>query len=151
MNSSVIERRFRLFLLLVVAGLCLGTIVELALAKHTKETLQWVPFVISGLALLSVVAVIIRPQPATIWALRIVMVLAVAGSLLGVWEHLETNYELESDMRPNASFADVLLPTLQGEAPLLAPGILALGGVLGLAATYFHPAMGKRTDLSLTS
>jgi hypothetical protein len=146
MNSSVIERRLRLFLLVVVAGLCLGTIVELALAEHTKETLQWVPFVISGLAFLSVVVVIIRPRPATIWALRIVMVLAVGGSLLGVWEHLETNYEFESEMRPSAPISEVILPTLQGAAPLLAPGILALGGVLGLAATYYHPAMGKRTD-----
>ncbi|MBX3086226.1 MAG: hypothetical protein KF716_31610 [Anaerolineae bacterium] len=146
MSTGVIERRIRLLLLILVAAICVGTVTELILRKHTGETIQFVPFVVSGLGLLSVIAVLVRPQATTIWVLRGVMVLAIGASLLGMWEHLETNYNFESEMRPNAAFTDVIVPTLMGAAPLLAPGILALGGVLGLAATYYHPALGKRTD-----
>jgi hypothetical protein len=34
---------------------------------------------------------------------------------------------------------------LMGANPLLAPGILALAGVLAIAATYHHPAL-RKTD-----
>jgi hypothetical protein len=36
-----------------------------------------------------------------------------------------------------------LLEALTGAAPLLAPGVLALAGVLAIAATYYHPALGR--------
>jgi hypothetical protein len=48
-------------------------------------------------------------------------------------------------MRPNAVPGDVVTQALMGASPLFAPGILALGAVLAIAATYYHPALGKKS------
>ena len=41
---SRVEDRLRTFLFALAAAMCLGTIVELALANHTKQVIQWLPF-----------------------------------------------------------------------------------------------------------
>ena len=41
----------------------------------------------------------------------------------------------------------MLLKALTGAAPLLAPGILALAGVLAIAATAYHPALQRAQRL----
>ena len=146
MNAAVIERRLRRFLLIVVALSCIATFIELILEKHTKELLQFVPFALCVAGFLSVVAVLARPQPLTINILRAVMALVILGSLLGGWEHLESNVDFETEMRPGITAIDAIPAALMGAAPLLAPGILGLAGVLALAATYYHPALGKRSD-----
>jgi hypothetical protein len=145
LSPEVIEHRLRTFLLGLVAFLCVGTIAELWMAKHYNEPLQLVPFIICAVSLVVVVAVLARPNRVTIWALRLVMLGAGAGSLLGVWEHLQANYGFAVEIRPNAPFSETLIKTLQGASPLLAPGILALAAVLALAATYYHPALRKVT------
>lgn len=148
MNAVVAESRLRRFLFVVVIGMCIGTIVELIFQEHYKEKTQLIPFVLCGLGMLSAAAVLFRPQRLTIQIVRGVMVLIIAGSLFGIWEHFETNYDNESEMRPNATITDLVLPTLRGAAPMLAPGMLAIAGVLGLAATIYHPVLGNRTDIT---
>jgi hypothetical protein len=143
MNAAIVERRLRRFLLIVVECLCLGTIVELWLAKHVKDPVQLIPFGLCVVGFLSALAVLLQPQRTTIIVLRIVMIVVVLGSVLGAYEHLASNVEFESEMRPSAAATDVVMPALMGSAPLLAPGILALAGILSIAATYYHPALGK--------
>lgn len=146
MNATALECWFRRFLLVIVEFLCVGTVIELILEKHNKETLQFIPFVLCVAGFLSVLAVLILPQRNTINVLRAVMVVVVLGSLLGGLLHLRGNVEFVTEMRPNAAFGDVVIQSLMGAAPLLAPGILGLAGVLAIAATYYHPAMGKRRE-----
>lgn len=147
MNATTLERRFRTFLLVVSASVFLGTIVELWLAKHTKSSIQFVPFVLCGVGLIAVVAVLLRPRRATLFALRGVMLTLIGGSALGIYEHLAGNWAFVVEIRPTATPSEVLLSALRGAAPLLAPGILALAGVIALAATYYHPALGNRADV----
>jgi hypothetical protein len=142
MSSTAVEERLRRFLLVIVIFLCLGTLVELLLEEHYKESLQLIPFGLCGTAILTVLAVLIRPQRNTILLLRIVMIIVVLGSLLGIYLHLDSNLQFELEIRPNATAGDVWLDALRGANPLLAPGILALGSMLALLATYFHPALG---------
>jgi glucan phosphoethanolaminetransferase (alkaline phosphatase superfamily) len=146
MNATVIEGRFRRFLLIVVVFLCLGTMVELYLEKHTKEPLQFVPFALCGLSILSVLAVLLRPQRIAIWVMRLVMLITLLGSALGVYEHLSSNINFEVEMHPKAAVTTLIGPALMGAAPIIAPGMLALAAVLAIAATYYHPALGKRSD-----
>ncbi len=141
MTAEVIERRLRRFLLIMVDLLCVGTIAELVLAKHYKATDQLIPFILCIIAFLSVLAVQLRPARGTIRVMRLVMIALVLGSLLGGYLHLSANYAFSIDIRPNATTVNALLTSLSGAAPLLAPGILALAGVLALAATYYHPAL----------
>jgi len=146
MNGAFIEARLRRFLLIMVEFLCIGTVIELWLSKHTKETQQFIPFVLCASAFLSVLAVLVRPQRSTILILRVIMVALVLGSLLGVYYHLSSKFAFEAEMRPGTATFDTLLIALMGAAPLLAPGILALAGTLALVATYYHPALGKRSE-----
>lgn len=146
MDASTFEIRMRRFLLIIVQCLCVGTVIELWLAKHIKETNQLIPFVLCGLAFVSVLAVQWRPNRNTIRILRIVMVVVILGSLLGGYLHLAANVEFQVEMRPNQAAIDSFFAALMGAAPLLAPGMLGLAGVLALAATYYHPALGNRSD-----
>lgn len=141
MSAALIVQRLRRFLLINVALLFAATILELALSEHFQETLQLIPFVLSAAGLLAVGAVWFRPTRGTILTLRGVMLLIMLGSLTGVLLHLRGNFAFELDIRPNAALGDVVLEALTGAAPLLAPGILALGALLAIAATYYHPAL----------
>ena len=147
MTTQVIEQRLRLLLLSLAGLMCVGTMVELWLAGHTKEIIQLLPFILCGLGLAAIVAVWRRPGWATIWALRITMSVAALGSLLGVYEHVSSNLEVVWEVKSNLTTAAALWEAVRGAAPLLAPGILALIALMAIAATYYHPALGNRSDI----
>ena len=146
MSTTIVEQRLRTFLLWLAGSMCVGTIVELFLAKHYEDPLQLIPFGLCGMGLIAVLAALRRPQRTQLLALRGVMSLLLLGSLLGVYEHLVNNFAFELEMRPSAIWSDVWFQALRGAAPLLAPGILAVAAVVAIAATYAHPALARRTD-----
>jgi hypothetical protein len=139
--TEQIEGRLRRILLLLVTLVFPGTVAELILEEHTKETLQWIPFILCAAGFVAVVAALVRPERITLLALRVVMVFVGAGGLLGMGLHLLNNYEFAREIRPSAASADLIIPALKGANPLLAPGILVFAAVVALAATYYHPAL----------
>ena len=141
MNSNDVLRRLRLFLLVLAGLVFAGAVVELVLSEHTETLVQWIPFILSGLGMAAILAALISPQRLTLMALRLVMVLVVLGSLLGVYEHLVNNIGLEQEIRPNAAVGGVFMEALKGASPLLAPGMLAVAAIIAIAATYYHPAL----------
>jgi hypothetical protein len=143
-TSKSVEDRLRLFLFGLSGVMCLGTIVELWLAEHTKQLIQFLPFILCGLGLAAVIAVLLRPSRSTLWALRLVMGLAAFGSLIGVYEHITSNLELVREVKPNLALVGALWQAAHGAAPLLAPGTLAVAALVAIAATYYHPALGNR-------
>ncbi len=151
MNDATIVQRLRNFLLGLAGFICAGTIVELLLAKHFDKPMQIFPFVLCVAGIAVVVLAWRRPSRAVIQALRGVMALLVAGSLLGVYEHIEGNLEVVREVQPSAATSTVLLKTLTGAAPLLAPGILALAAMIAIAATYYHPALARHNRAALIS
>ena len=118
-----------------------GAVVELWLVEHTEDPVQLTPFVLCGLGAAASVVALVRPGRGSLWALRAVMLLVAAGSLLGIYLHVESNAELERELNPQMSTGRVLWGALGGANPLLAPGVLAVAAVLALAATYQHPAL----------
>lgn len=141
---AAIETRLRRFLLALTLLVFVATTIELVLEEHTEEPLQLVPFVLCAAGLLAVGGALLRPERRTLLTLRIVMVIVALGGMLGAGIHLINNYQFEQEIRPAAALADLIVPTLKGANPLLAPGILIFGALIGLAATYYHPALGKR-------
>ncbi len=125
---------------------CLGTIAELWLAGHTKQPIQFLPFVLCALGLAAVIAALLRPSRSTLWALRFVMGIAAFGSLIGLYEHITSNLEVVLEVRPNAAMLEALWEAMRGAAPLLAPGILALAAITAIAATYDHPLLEKSSQ-----
>ena len=141
MNGSIIEHRFRVFLLVVTVFVLVLTLVELVLEEHTEEALQWIPFFLCGAGLVTVVGALVRPERATLLALRFVMLLVALGGALGIALHLVNNFAFELEIRASAAPADVVVEALKGANPLFAPGILIFAALLALAATYAHPAL----------
>lgn len=144
MSAEIVLHRLRRFLLALAGFMSIGTGVELALAEHWEGAVQILPFVLCGLSFLVIVAVLFRPQPRVVYVLRWVMGITLAGSLFGIFEHIEHNLEFAQEIRPNAAVADLFFDALGGANPLLAPGILAFTALLALAATYYHPLLSKQ-------
>jgi hypothetical protein len=136
MNERVALCRLATFLHLLAAGLFVGTIGELIAAKHYDSTMQLVPFALCGLGLLAVLALRTRPTRPVVLAIRALMLVIAGGSLLGVYEHVMGNLEFVHEVRRHADTMTVVKQTLQGGAPILAPGVLAVGAAVTLAATY---------------
>lgn len=141
MRPEVTLSRLRRFLLALSIVLLAGAVAELWLVEHTQDRLQLLPFVLCGLGAAAAVFALLRPARASLWALRATMLLVVAGSLLGVYLHVESNFELERELNPDMATGRLLLGALGGANPLLAPGLLAVAALLALAATYQHPAL----------
>lgn len=141
MSQSDVAQRLRRFLLVVVAATLLITPFELVLLEHTEELLQWIPFVVSGIGLLAVAGAWFRPGTTSLKTLRWVMVLVALTSFAGVYFHFSSNLAFTREINPSYSLMESLWPAMKGSHPLLAPGVLFLAGMLGIAATYRHPEL----------
>ena len=141
-TQALVAQRLRRFLLILSGFIFIGSIVELTLTEHFEGFIQLLPFILSILGLLIVGAVLFQPQRATLITLRVLMVIIFLGSLFGIYEHLEHNIDFALEIQPTATMGDVFFKALGGANPLLAPGILALGAILAIAATYYHPMLG---------
>jgi hypothetical protein len=70
------------------------------------------------------------------------MLLIAAGGVLGMMLHVQANVGFEQEIRPSAAIGELILPTLKGASPLVAPGVMVFAALLAWAATYAHPVMG---------
>ena len=136
MSAEEVLRRLRLFLLALSSLLFAGTLVELTLVNHTEDAIQLLAFVLAGIGLLLVLAVLARPGRVTIRLLRWSMLVIIVGSMFGIYEHVSNNIAFELEIQPNATSRQLLWKGLAGANPLLAPGTLAVAALLSLAATY---------------
>ena len=141
MPLDILVGKYRRFLLWVASFTCIFTFIELWLEEHYGTTTQWIPFVLCGLGLLVIWAVLFNANRASIIALRVIMALNLAGSVFGIYEHLEHNLLFELEIRPGAEPSDVFMYAFRGASPILAPGILALASLLAGGATYYHPEL----------
>jgi hypothetical protein len=138
MTSAEVLKLLRKFLLLLAILLFAGAIVELWLVGHTEDWLQWIPFVLAIVGILMVLLVLTRPGKSAIQVMRIWMALIVLGTLFGVYQHIAGNIAFEREVNPKATTSQLAWQGVGGGNPLLAPGVLAIAALLGLAATYRH-------------
>ena len=136
MGAELLVGRFRQFLLWLTILVCVGVIAELLLTGHDEEPLQFVPFVLCGLAILAAGAALIRPTRMIINALRGLMIVVALGGALGSFEHLEGNLELAREVNATKANANVLKTAFTGANPALAPGALGVVALIAIAATY---------------
>ena len=136
MIATDIADRFRVFLFLLAGFLFTGTIVELLTLEHDESAMQLVPYALCLLSIVALVVVWRWRSTVVLWAFRGFMLSVMAGSLLGVFEHIDGNMEFVQELDPSASRWTLLREGLTGGAPMMAPGILAIGAVVSIAATY---------------
>jgi hypothetical protein len=138
MNAEATLSRLRQYLLIISAGVFVMTVTELFFLSHWTETIQYLPFLLSGLGLITLVLAYFRPSRSTLLILRWAMAIIALCSLIGFYEHMSNNLAFQKEIQPNSTTWELILSTLEGGNPVLAPGILTLGAVIGLAATYRH-------------
>jgi hypothetical protein len=131
-SSQPVETRLRTVLRLAATAIFLVTPLELLLAEHTESPIQLFPF---GAALIGLVGGWAVTRTGT--QLRIgrgLLVVVMLVGLLGLWEHIEHNFEFEREIQPNLDSTAAFWKALFGASPLLAPGILILGALLAWAS-----------------
>ncbi len=139
MNSERSLARIRQFLLIISTAVFIMTVTELFFLSHWSETIQLLPFVLSGLGLITLALAYFHPSPVTIRVLQWSMILIGLCSLIGIYEHMINNFRFQIEIQPNATTWELIWATLDGANPVLAPGILALGAAIGWTAAYQHP------------
>ena len=143
MNSEMTLERLRKFLLIISAAVFIMTVTELTFLSHWSESIQFLPFGLSALGLITLAVVYFRPRRATITAMQWSMIVITACSLIGFYEHMLNNFAFRLEIAANSTTWELIRATLEGANPVLAPGILTLGAVIGLAAIYKHPKLER--------
>ena len=138
------ERRLRAMQFAIATAGFAGVIAELVLHEHWAEPWQVVPFFLCGAGIAAISAFAARPGGATARVLRVVMLIAAVGAVAGIVQHLQGNMAFEREIFPESPVSELLGDALRGVAPLLAPGGIALGALLAVAATHRHPALENR-------
>ena len=139
-GDSALEARFRLMLCVMAITTFVITPAELILLGHTHSAIQWVPFVASFFGLVACGWVLTDPGSTRIKGARLLSAAIILSGFIGAFMHLRANLLLEMEIRPNSPLTEAIGPALQGSAAFLAPGILILGALMVLGATYRHPA-----------
>jgi hypothetical protein len=129
-------KRLRNFLTGVVLVGVVGMAAELLLIGHTDGWYQLIPVVLLTAMAVAMAWRLARPRRLTAWVVRLLMLSSVASGLAGVILHYRGNEAFELEMYPTLSGAALVFETITGATPVLAPGSMALLGLVGLAATY---------------
>ena len=139
MPLDILVGKYRRFLLWVASFTCIFTFIELWLEEHYGTTTQWIPFVLCGLGLLVIWAVLFNANRASIIALRVIMALNLAGSVFGIYEHLEHNLLFELEIRPGAEPSDVLMYAFRRSQSYIGTGY-SRTGIFASCRRYVLPS-----------
>jgi hypothetical protein len=138
-NRKTLAGLRRFLLLTLMAGI-VGMGLELIFIGHVEDRWQLVPIVLFPAGLIALGWHTARPTGGTARGVRLLMALFVVSGALGFGLHYRGNQEFELEMDPSATGIDLVRDTLTGATPVLAPGSMALLGLVGLAAVYgFSP------------
>ena len=140
--ASARERlaHLRRFLLVTLMVGVVGMGLELLFIGHVEDPLQLVPIVLLPAGLVALAWHAWHPTGASARGVRLVMVLFLASGLLGVGLHYRGNHEFELEMHPSMAGMELVRETLTGATPVLAPGSMALLGLVGLGTVHGWPS-----------
>lgn len=141
MNSDAILARLRHYLLIITAGIFVMTATELVFVGHWNKAIQFLPFALCAFGLITLAIAYFRPSRGSINLLYRAMLVIGICSFIGFYEHMANNLSFWLEIQPNATTRELIVATLNGGIPILAPGILLLGAVIGLTAIYRHPLL----------
>jgi hypothetical protein len=143
-DSAVLARVRQLLQATLLIGL-LGMTAELLLLGHFESISQIIPLALLGIGLAVVVWHLAAPGTASVRALQGTMVLFIVSGGIGIGLHYDGNVAFELEMYPSMTGLELIGNTLSGATPVLAPGTMALLGLVGLALVYRHPALERQS------
>lgn len=149
--DAALVRQFRASLVVLAVLTWIGTAVELAMLRHWNSATQLVPWFVLAVLAVAIAAYVVRPTRTVVRAVRVVAIAAALGAAWGAKEHIEANL-VAGAASPVlgdrwGSFSTVYRWWLAatggaGDTPPLAPGFLALTGIILALAT-----LGRYGDL----
>jgi uncharacterized membrane protein YeaQ/YmgE (transglycosylase-associated protein family) len=147
-RETGVEHTLRTGLLGIAALGVVGTLLELALARHWSGPLQVLPWIVVAILGVAVVLVAFRASPRVVRLARTVAIIAFPVGLFGVYEHVEANhsagpldavYGARWDSMSGVSQWWHALVESVGPSPSFAPGAMALIALCLLVASIGHP------------
>ncbi|MBK9242609.1 MAG: hypothetical protein IPL75_20675 [Acidobacteria bacterium] len=134
-SSSTLATIRRLLLALLVFGMA-GTTAELWLMGHYEDWKQLIPFGVMALSTLTGFWHGSARTTSSASMFRLSMLLLMVAGATGSVLHYRANMEFQLEMDPTMGGMALLLKVLHAKAPpALAPGNMALLGLLGLVST----------------
>lgn len=134
----------RILLAILLVGIA-GISAELWLMAHTEDVYQLIPLWLAGMGVIGAMTVVLRPSAATVRLFQAVMALFIISGLLGAYLHFQVNMEFQLEMDPALSGSALFRKAILAKTPpALAPGAMIQLGLIGLAYTFRHPALGPR-------
>jgi len=126
----------RRWLLVALAVGLAGMLTELLLIGHHQITPQFIPLAVLALSLVAIGWHVARPSSASLLVLRVLMLAMVTAGSAGIVLHYLGNRAAQIELDPSLGGFDLLRLILQSKAPpSLAPGQMALLGLVGLIST----------------
>ncbi|MSO49459.1 MAG: hypothetical protein EXQ49_06085 [Acidobacteria bacterium] len=133
--TSTLATIRRLLLALLVFGMA-GTTAELWLMGHYEDWKQLIPFGVMALSTLAGFWHGFARTTSSASLFRLSMLLLMVAGATGSVLHYRANMEFQLEMDPTMGGMALLLKVLHAKAPpALAPGNMALLGLLGLVST----------------
>jgi hypothetical protein len=137
--SAAARRILLAILILGIAGISL----ELWLMAHTEDFYQLIPLVLAALGVITATAAALRPSAGTLRVFQAVMLLFLVSGVVGMYLHFEVNIEFQREMDPALTGLPLFRKAILAKTPpALAPGAMIQLGLIGLAYTFRHPALG---------
>jgi hypothetical protein len=133
-------RRALLALVALTSG---GLIAELLLLEHWESPTQLVPLALLAVVLVVAARAALRASAGVLRALRALMLLCMLAGVVGVLLHYKGNVEFELEREGALRGWALFVASVTGATPALAPGAMAQLGLVGLVATWRHPALRR--------
>ncbi len=134
-STSTLATIRRLLLALLVFGMA-GTTAELWLMGHYEDWKQIIPFGVMAMSTLAGFWFGVARTTSATSTFRLCMLLLMLAGATGSVLHYRANMEFQLEMDPTLGGMALLLKVLHAKAPpALAPGNMALLGLLGIVST----------------
>src|SRR5574341_2042417 len=111
MSADAILARLGQFLLIITAGIFVMTAIELIFVSHWKETIQFLPFALCGLGLITLAFAYFRPSSGTTKTMYWSMIVIGACSFVGFYKHMANNLSFWREIQPNATTWELIVAT----------------------------------------
>lgn len=108
-----------------------GTILELYLLNHYEDRFQLIPIVCIGFLAVNAFILVFNKSRRLKGLFKLILMVTALSGVYGVYLHLKSNFEFEVEMTPNASNWDLLVESLSGALPTLAPFSMIVLALLG--------------------
>ncbi|MTI21626.1 hypothetical protein E1176_11400 [Fulvivirga sp. RKSG066] len=120
--------RWVVFAILFMA---IGTVSELFLISHYEDSWQILPIILIVLSLVVFSTTLFSSANWAVNVFRWLLAFCALSGLLGVYFHLNANYEFETELHPTQDWLTSFIESLSGALPALAPGSMIAFALIG--------------------